>query len=498
MGTFKEYDKYDALGLAELVRKKKVSSAELCEEAIRRIEKLNPALNAVVTPMYDIARRAAAKPLPKGPFTGVPFLLKDLHQQYGGARMTAGSRAYRDFVPKEDDELIRRFKKSGVVTLGKTNTPEFGLVPYTEPELFGPAKNPWNTAYTTGGSSGGSAAAVACGMVPIAGASDGGGSIRIPSSCCGIFGLKPTRGRVPAGPEFGEMWQGATIDHIVSRSVRDSAAMLDAIQGPDVGAPYTIQRPERPYMKEIAQKPGRMRIAFTREAFLGLKVHPECVKAVEETAKLLGKLGHHVEEAKPAVEGKLLARSFTIMYFGETAVNIDKIKEHTGRKAKRSDVELLTWVSAELGRVFTARDFANALSEWNIIARAVGRFHETYDVLLTPTLPYPPFTIGALQPKPAEKIMMKVTNALHLGFLMKIPALLDQMAEASLSGVSCTMLANVTGQPAMSVPLHWTPEGLPVGVHFMAGYGDEASLFRLAAQLEKAKPWAGKRPPMRG
>jgi amidase len=251
-------------------------------------------------------------------------------------------------------------------------------------------------------------------------------------------------------------------------------------------------------MKEIAQKPGRMRIAFNREAFLGLKVHPECVKAVEETAKLLGKLGHHVEEAKPAVEGKMLARSFLIMYFGETAANIDMIKTHTGKKAKKSDLELLTRVSAELGRVFTARDFANALSEWNIISRVVGRFHETCDVMLTPTLPYPPFTIGALQPKPVDKVMTKIVSALHLGSLMKIPALLDQMAEASLSGVSCTMLANVTGQPAMSVPLHWTPEGLPVGVHFMAGYGDEATLFRLAAQLEKAKPWAGKTPPVRG
>jgi amidase len=497
MSGFKEYDKYDAMGLADLVKKKKVKPAELCEEAISRINKLNPALNAVITPMYDIARKTAAKPLPKGPFTGVPFLLKDYMQAYGGVRMACGCRAYRNYISKDDSELVRRFKQTGVVIAGKTNTPEFGLMAYTEPELFGPTKNPWNMEYTPGGSSGGSAAAVASGMVHIAGGNDGGGSIRNPSSCCGLFGLKPTRGRTPAGPDYGTPWQGAVVNHIITRSVRDSAAMLDATQGADAGAPYEIQRPARPYLKEIMQKPGKLNIAFTRESFLNIKVHAECVKAVEETAKMLAKLGHHVEEAKPDISEKMLARSFVIMYFGETAADIDMIGVLTGRKAGGSDIEPLTRVSAMLGRVFSARDFANAMRDWNTIARTMGHFHKNYDCLLTPTLPYPPFKIGALQPKPGEKAAMSIIRVLKLGKLMKMPAILDSMAEASLSVISCTLLANVTGQPAMSVPLYWTADGLPVGVQFMARFGDEATLFRLAAQLEKAKPWFNLRPQLK-
>jgi amidase len=497
MAGFKEYDKYDALGLAELVRKKKVSPVELCEEAIRRIEKVNPSLNAVITPMYDRGRKAAEGALPKGPFTGVPFLLKDLIHAYAGVPLTSGCKAYRNYVPDYDSELVVRFKKAGVIILGKTNVPEFGLLGITEPELHGPTRNPWNPDHTPGGSSGGSAAAVASGMVPFASGNDGGGSIRIPSSCCGLFGLKPTRGRNPTGPEYGELWQGAAVEHVLTRSVRDSAAMLDATQGADIGAPYVIPPPQTPYLQEIKKKPGKLKIAFSTRSPLGTEVHHECVKAVEDAARLLKDLGHQVAEAVPAVDGKALAKSYITMYFGEVAAEIDRIALKLGRKAKKADVESLTWTLGLLGRVFSAADFVEAINEWHGAARAMGRFHEEYDIYMTPTMAYPPVRIGELEPKPAEKVLMGVVNTLGLGRLLKVSGIVDQLAEASLSKTPFTQLANFTGQPAMSVPLHWTEDGLPCGVQFIGRFGDEATLFRLAAQLEKARPWFIKRPAVR-
>jgi amidase len=497
MAGFKDYDKYDALGLAELVRKKKVSPVELCEEAIRRIEKLNPSLNAVITPMYDRGRKAAEGALPKGPFTGVPFLLKDLIHAYAGVPLTSGCKAYRNYVPDYDSELVVRFKKAGVVILGKTNVPEFGLLGITEPELHGPTRNPWNPEHTPGGSSGGSAAAVAGGMVPFASGNDGGGSIRIPSSCCALFGLKPTRGRNPTGPEYGELWQGAAVEHVLTRSVRDSAAMLDATQGADIGAPYIIPPPKIPYLQEIKKKPGRLRIAFSTRSPIGTEVHHECIKAVENTARLLKDLGHQVAEAVPNIDGKALAKSYITMYFGEVAAEIDRIALKLGRKAKKADVEPLTWTLGLLGRVFSAADFVEAINEWHGAARAMGRFHEDYDIYMTPTMAYPPVRIGELEPKPAEKVLMGVVNAFGLGRLLKVSGIVDQLAEASLSKTPFTQLANFTGQPAMSVPLHWTDDGLPCGVQFIGRFGDEATLFRLAAQLEKARPWFTKRPAIR-
>jgi amidase len=284
---FKEFDQYDGLGLADLIRKREVSAEELCETAIERIEALNPKLNAVVTPMYELGRAAIGQGLPKGPFAGVPFLLKDLLAAYAGVPLTSGSKACRKFIPTEDSEMVVRFKRAGTVILGKTNTPEFGLMGYTEPELHGPTRNPWNTNHTPGGSSGGSAAAVASGMVPLASGGDGGGSIRIPSACCGLFGLKTTRDRNPTGPEVGAIWQGAVIEHVITRTVRDSAAMLDATQGPDVGAPSILPPPERPYLEDMERDPGRLKIAFTVRSPLGTSVHPECITGVEETVRLL-------------------------------------------------------------------------------------------------------------------------------------------------------------------------------------------------------------------
>mgnify|MGYP000113774213 CR=1 FL=1 len=301
MGAFQEYDQYDGLGLAELVKKKEISPAEICEEAIDRIEKVNPQLNAVVTPMFDEARKFVMESAPDGPFIGVPFLLKDLLETYAGVPETRGSKAYRNNISDHDSEIVKRYKKAGLIILGKTNTPEFGLLGVTEPELHGPTRNPWNIDHTPGGSSGGSAAAVASGMVPMASGNDGGGSIRIPASCCGIFGLKVSRGRNPTGPEHGNLWQGAAIEHALTRSVRDSAGILDATHGGDIGAPYFIPHPSKPFLETIKESPGHLRVAFNTKSPIDTPVDPDCVKAVEHTAGLLEKLGHDVEEAKPEI-----------------------------------------------------------------------------------------------------------------------------------------------------------------------------------------------------
>jgi amidase len=497
MSGFVEYDQYDGLGLAKLVREKKVSPLELCEEAISRIERLNPILNAVVTPMFDIGRDAVKKPLPSGPFTGVPFLLKDLISSYAGVKLTSGCRAYKDYIPDYDSELVKRLKKTGLIALGKTNTPEFGLMAITEPELFGPARNPWNIECTPGGSSGGSAAAVASGMVPLASGGDGGGSIRIPSCYCGLFGFKPSRGRVPTGPKLGELWQGAAVENVLTRSVRDSAAILDAINGADPGAPYIIKMPERPYTEEINRDPGNLRIAFSTESPLGTGVHVDCKEAVRKTAKLLEELGHKVEEAKPEIDGVKLANTFFTMYFGEIATEIESAKSLLKKKVGRKDFEITTWFFGSLGHCYSAAEFVQSLREWSVAERAMGRFHLQYDLYLTPTVAYPAAKIGELMPKSYEKAAMEIVSFLKLGSIAKATGLVNKIAIQTLAKTPFTQLANFTGQPAMNVPLYWDKSGMPCGVQFMAPNGDEATLFRLAAQLEKANPWFDKCPSLK-
>ncbi len=496
MSGFREYDRYDGLGLAELVRRGDVSADELLEEAVLRIDRVNPRINAVVTLMGDLARGAIRARLPEGPFTGVPFLLKDLLAAYAGVPLTNGSRACRNFIPAHDSELVRRFKAAGLVIAGKTNTPEFGLTGYTEPELHGPTRNPWHLKHTPGGSSGGSAAAVAAGIVPLASGGDGGGSIRIPAACCGLFGLKPSRGRVPTGPDAGEIWQGAVVEHVITRSVRDSAAVLDAVGWPDVGAPYTILPPGRPYREEAGRPPGVLRIAFSTRSPLGTPVHPEVVQAAEATARLLEGLGHSVEEAQPAVDGLGLAKSYLTLYFGEVAAYIDELEPLLGRRARPDDVEPATWTLGLLGRAFSAAEFVKSKRLWGLASRAMGRFHETYDLYLTPTLACPPVRIGALKPGLAERAALKVVNRLNLGGLVKASGVIDKLAVENMSKTPFTLLANFTGQPAMSVPLCWTADGLPCGMHFTARFGDEATLLRLAAQLEAERPWFNRRPPV--
>ena len=446
--------------------------------------------------MYDRARAAVAAGLPDGPFRGVPFLLKDIMGDHAGVPSTRCSRFLKDYRPDHDSEIVKRHKAAGLVILGKTNAPEFGLLPVTEPELFGPTRTPWDLTRTSGGSSGGSAAAVATRMVPLAHGNDGGGSIRIPAACCGLFGLKPTRGRTPVGPDIAEGWQGLAVNHVLTRSVRDSAAMLDATAGPDVGAPYYPVPPARPFLEEVGSDPGRLRIAFTSEPLLPGQVHPDCAAAVRDAARLCEGLGHQVVEATPRIDGQAFARAFLTMVCAETRAGVADAERLTGRKATAAGFEPQTWSLALLGDQFHAGDLAAAVELIKMTGRDVGRFFEDYDILLTPTLAMPPVKIGALQPKAKDLTAMKVLGRLNAGRLLRIFADIDALAAETFAFIPFPPLFNATGQPAMSVPLVWNEEGLPIGMHFVGRYGDEATLLRLAAQLEQARPWAERVPPV--
>jgi amidase len=491
-----DYSVYSALELAELVRTGQVTARELVTSAIERIEALNPKLNAVVHKMYDRALTQAEKPSTGGPFHGVPFLLKDLLSWYAGEPITSGSRLYEGWIAPHDTEIVKRYRKAGVIVVGKTNTPEFGLTPYTEPELFGPALNPWDPTRTTGGSSGGSAAAVASGMVPWAGGGDGGGSIRIPASCNGLFGLKPTRGRTPVGPIIGELWQGAAIEHCITRSVADSAAMLDAIAGPDVGAPYWAPPVERPFLEEVSRDPGKLKIGFTSTPFLGHTVDPDCVAALEDSVKLLESLGHDAAEVELPVDREGFNRAFLTVVCGEVRSDVLDAKLNIGRDAKPADLEYTTWALNLLGDRLSAGDFVRAERYLRSASRVVGAFFEKFDVLVTPTIASPPFVTGSLQPKPHERVLLKALGRMRAGAVLDMIGALEQTADKIFDWIPYTPLFNVTGQPAMSVPLYWNSASLPIGTHFVGKFGDEATLFRLAAQLEQARPWKSKRPPI--
>ncbi|MBM4444057.1 MAG: amidase [Chloroflexi bacterium] len=466
----------DATAQAELVRRREVNPRELVDAAIERIQRLNPVLNAVVTPMYEQARETASRQLPRGPFTGVPFLLKDLLSSYAGVRTTAGSAFLRDYVPDHDSELVHRQKLAGLVTLGRTSTSEFGIITSAEPRLFGPCRNPWDTTRSSGGSSGGSAAAVASGMVPMAHGGDGGGSLRIPASCCGVFAMKPTRARNPMGPDYGDIYGGLVVEHAITRSVRDSAALLDATAGPDAGDPYCAPPPVRSFAKELGADPGRLRIAFTSAAPTGVPVHADCVSAVRDAARLCADLGHDVEEATISVEAQGTADSFVTAFSAGLAWNIDHMARETGRRPTPDQFEPLTWAFYQMGCLHSASSYLAAVADLQRIARVIGRFMERYDVWLTPTIAEPPVPLGTFD-SPAENPLQGVLR----------------MAEY----IPFTPICNFTGQPAMSVPLFWNNDGLPVGTHFAGRFGDEATLFRLAAQLEQARPWADRRPPVR-
>ena len=452
---------------------KKISPLELVNAAIARVEKLDPALGAVITRTFDQARRRAGEPL-VGPFAGVPFLVKDL-EPLKGVRLTYGSSFFKNNMAAHTAEVIRRMEQAGLVVIGKSSTPEFGLLPTTEPRLFGPTKNPWNLAHSPGGSSGGAAAAVAAGLVPVAQASDGGGSIRIPSSCCGLFGLKVSRGRNPEAPSVKD--DGLSVVHCVSRSVRDSAALLDATRGPTIGERWLAAPPTRPYLEEVGASPGKLRIAFCITDFSGNKVDPDCVAAVQSTAKLCEELGHTVEQTTPKFDGQGFSDAFLVLWAAVAGRVVKGVKKMLGSKLREDAFEPWTWRLAELDAKHTPADVSLAwMGPLQTVNNEMIRFLATYDVLLTPVLARPPVKTGELdQSWDTDKI---------IGWLQGY--------------CPFTPLANATGQPAMSVPLYWNSVGLPIGSHFIGRHGDEATLLRLAAQLEQARPWAKRWPAMAG
>jgi amidase len=491
------YDAHDALGLAELVRRGEVTPTELLDEAIARVERVNPRLNAVVLPMYDVARRNVARGLPEGPLRGVPFLLKDLAAQYAGVPLKHGSRMYADNVPTEHSAIVSRYEQAGLVVFGKTNTSEMGILPTCETTLYGPCHNPWKHGYTTGGSSGGAAAAVAAGVVPAAHGGDAGGSIRIPASCCGVFGLKPTRGRNPFGPDASERAHGLAVEHVLTMSVRDSAAFLDATAGPEPTAPYWAPPQTGPYLAEVGRDPGKLRIGFTWKPILPGEAHDEQRRAVEAAAKLLASLGHEVEEVVPPIDAEETARHFFTAYCAGVGGELELFAAKHGREATLADVERETFMMAMIGRkVLSAGQFSAAIRELQTAARAMHRFHEKVEVLLTPTLGKPPVPHGALFAKGLEAKVQSFVARHALSMAIKLPGVLDKAVKRAFAFAPFTPIANVSGQPSMSVPLHDSAEGLPIGVCFTARFGDEATLFRLAGQLEAARPWRGRRPPV--
>ncbi len=470
----------DATDQAAMVARGDVTPTELLEAAIERIEAIDPVLNAVVIRWFDHARETAAGQLPDGPFRGVPFLLKDLWAAYAGQLLSNGNRALKDaaIASPQDTTLVSRFRRAGFVTAGRTNSPEFGSLPTTEPEAWGPTRNPWNTDHSPGGSSGGSAAAVAAGLVPIAHASDGGGSIRIPASCCGLVGLKPSQGRISLGPFRDESNLG--VELCVSRSLRDTVALLDAVRGPGVGDTVIAPPPERPYVDELGADPGRLRIGLLDHHPFGQPVHPECAAAANRTAAVLESLGHHVERSYPdAMKNSDFARKFSALWSTNMGMGLVRIAETIGRELTADDVELHNWAQSEFAKHFTAVDYAQALAANVGFRRAVQQWwvgtddQPGFDLLVSPTLAEPPTRIGEFANDPAQPMAPMVRAGQYVAF---------------------TPAFNSSGQPAISLPLHWTPDGLPVGVQLAAAYGREDVLIRVASQLEQAMPWIDRRP----
>ena len=494
MITDEEYGRFDAVGLAELVRTKVLHPSELLEVALRRAQALNPKLNAIVIPMEELARERARTQL-AGPLAGVPFLIKDLLQDYAGVPSSSGSRAFRNarHVPDAHSEIVKRWLAAGTLIFGRTNTPELGSKGITEPLVWGPTRNPWDLARSPGGSSGGAAAAVAAGIVPVAGASDGGGSIRIPAGATGLFGFKPGRGRTPTGPGVGEAIHGAAVNHVLSRSVRDSALFLDVTHGPELGAPFIIAPPPRPYASEVEREPGALRIAFSARSPLGTPVDPAVSAAVEVSARLLEGLGHHVEEAEPEIDGLELARDFLAIWYAQLSVLMRGARERWGARASDFELDSLAMEAAARGK--SALDYASAYVHWLEHGFKLAQFLQRYDVYMTPTLAQPAPRIGEIATPPWAAAALKALMPLGMGRAISLtPGTVERVALDNLQMAPFTQLANVTGVPAMSVPLHVFPGGMPLGIHFLAGHGEEGRLFALAGQLERATPWDARRP----
>jgi amidase len=469
----------DATAQAELVRTGEASSLELVDEAIARVEKLNGELNAVIHPRFDQARDEARAALPDGPFQGVPLVVKDLMCGIEGDPLNEGMKFLRDANYRSDhtEALAQKYLDAGFVCIGRTNTPELGIVPTTEPEAYGPTRNPWDTSRTTGGSSGGSAAAVASGMVAVGHANDGGGSIRIPASCCGLVGLKPSRGRTSLLPDFSVIDDLLIVELCVTRSVRDTAGVLDVLQGGAIGDTVRAPAPARSYREEVGAAPGKLRIGLlTHNPLETGEIHADCVTAAREAATLLESLGHTVEETFPtALLDASLVNHFTTLWASTLVYNLRYWERKIGRGITPADVEPLTWTLAEMGRSITAPDFIDAQHAALELGRQVEQWYASgYDILLTPTLGEPPVELGTFS-TPDEPL---------LGFIR------------AATFVPYTPLANMTGEPAISLPLHWNADNLPIGIQLMGAYGREDLLLRVAAQLEEARPWADRVPPV--
>jgi amidase len=463
----------DAVAQAELVKTKEVEPIELVEAAIERIDRLNPKINAVIRTLYEQAREQFTN-LPEGRFSGVPTLLKD-SARVEGVSTTSGAALLRGSISDRDAVIVRKMRESGLVFLGITNMPEFGILCTTEPRLYGPTRNPWDLSKTPGGSSGGAAAAVASGMVAMAHGGDGGGSIRIPSSCCGLFGMKLSRGRESVDPDMGEIGARLISNHVLTKSVRDSAAMIDVTLGPAPGQLYRQPPPERPFFEEVGESPGVLRIAFTDESFMGGPMHNDCVKAVHDAASLCSELGHVVDKKSPVLNAESYGEAFLTIWSLIFHTSMIGISRSTGQKIDKDIVEPVTWAMYERGGQYGVVDYFRALQAFKEMTRSFERFMDDYDVFLTPTLAEPPAPLGTFDATYDDPIK---------GY------------NRAISFTPFTPFVNATGVPAMSMPLYWNNEGLPIGSHFIGRYGDEATLIRLASQIEEARPWAQRHPPL--
>jgi amidase len=471
---FAEYDRYDATGLAHLVRRREVTPLELVDAAIARIERHNLQLNAVVYRAFDEARKTATGKLPDGPFRGVPFLIKDISLPVAGWPMTNGSAYLRDHVTKHDAELTRRYRQAGVILLGKTNTPEFGIPGTTEGRHLGICRNPWNPAHSSGGSSGGAASAVASGMVPMAHGSDGLGSIRIPAAQCGLVGVKPTQNRNPGGPDDGGRAHGLVVDHVLTRSLRDSAAMLDWTGFPEDDAPYAPIPKARPYLEEIRTAPGRLRIALSTEVPRKTLPHPDVQAVFDDTVKLLGELGHDlIEKRELGIDWRKLYRAQNAVSGAMFAASIDNLAKLLGREPHEDEMEPLAWAGYRAGKA----QVGEGLQNLRTMSRQVLALWREFDVLLSPVTLAPPPKIGHLDPVNVEPREFNKRQSVIFGY---------------------TPPYNMTGQPSFSLPLGFSSDRLPIGMMFTGRFGDEATLFRLAAQIEQARPWHDCKPPIWG
>lgn len=491
--TFPEYESFDGLGLANLIQRGVLSPTEVLEAAIERIEIWNPKLNAVICKMYDQARESIENTLPSGPFYGVPILLKDALAEYTGTPISYGSRfAYENqCVSQNDSELVKRLKQTGVMMLGKTNMPEFGVSPVTEPEFFGPTYNPWNLERTPGGSSGGSAAAVAARLVPLAHAGDGGGSIRIPSAYTGLFGFKPSRGRTPTGPHFMRIWLGMVVEHMVTRSVRDSAAMLDLLAGAELGSQIALPKPERSFSEMLAQPLRKLKIAYIDQPFFAASLDSDYAAAQQRAAQLCQDLGHQVEPATFTLSDDV-SFALLIIIMAETTASIEALAQAFGQKPKATELETPTKLMCHAAREFNSEDYAWALKVLDKTGLQLATFFTQYDMILTPTVPFPAPKIGEFKPDSKELVGIKLLSFLPYGRTLR--QVIRQIAKKKFELASFTALFNICGNPAMSVPLYWDKNNMPIGIQFAAKVGDDATLFQLAQQLETALPWAEKRP----